>query len=147
MRRCEYHYNNKANNIFHSLLYYFYDLRYKHLLRSFGSEIPLNVFGKGLIIWHPEGIIINPQSKIGDNCSISARVVIAHAHDRCPTIGNNVEIMINATILDGIIIPDYCRIGANALVIKSIYEPNTTWAGVPAKKISNKGVLDRRRVA
>jgi serine O-acetyltransferase len=98
------------------------------------------VFGKGLIIWHPERIIVNSNSVVGNNCSISSGVVIAQAHDRCPRIGDNVEIMINGTVLGGISVASNTRIGANALVIKDILETNTTWAGVPAKKISKNKV-------
>ena len=36
-----------------------------------------------------------------------------------------------------ITIADDVAIGANAVVIRSITEPGTTWAGVPARKISN----------
>ena len=47
--------------------------------------------------------------------------------------------MLNVKIADGVII------GANAVVTKDITEAYTSWAGVPAKKISNKGYIDRRK--
>ena len=108
----------------------------------FCSEINPNVFGKGLIIWHPERIITNVDARVGDYCSISSGVVIAQAHDRNPRIGNNVEFMIDSKALGGITIADHVRIGANTMVIKDIVEPNTTWGGSPAHKISNKGTID-----
>ena len=50
--------------------------------------------------------------------------------------------MIDSTVLGGIHIADNVRIGAKALVIKDIKEDNTTWAGVPAKKISDRGAIE-----
>ncbi len=32
--------------------------------------------------------------------------------------------------------------GANALVLKPIEEENTTWAGVPARKINDRGTIE-----
>ena len=52
-------------------------------------------------------------------------------------IASGAKIFGNITIADGIVI------GANSVVNKSFLEPNITIAGVPAKKISNKGSQDR----
>ena len=42
-----------------------------------GAEIPLNCqIGGGLLIPHPNGIVIHPAAKIGVNCLISAQVTI-----------------------------------------------------------------------
>ena len=79
---------------------------------------------------------------MGNWCSLSSGVVIAQAHNECPIIGDCVELMIDSKVLGGISVADYCRIGANALVLKSIKEPNTTWAGVPARKITNRGTRE-----
>ena len=81
-------------------------------------------------------------SKVGDYCSLSSGVVIAQAHDGCPTIGNHVELMLDSKVLGDINVADHVRIGANALVIKSIDESNTTWAGTPARKINDKGTIE-----
>lgn len=69
-------------------------------------------------------------------------VVIAQAHGECPTIGDHVELMIDSKVLGGITVADNVRIGASALVIKPITEVDTTWAGVPAKKINNQGTIE-----
>ena len=81
------------------LAYFVYLFMLKRYDRRFCSEIPINVFGKGLLIWHPERIIINPESKVGDYCALSSGVVIAQAHGECPTIGNHVELMIDSKVL------------------------------------------------
>lgn len=51
------------------------------------------------------------------------------------TIGEHVWIGANATILPGVTIADNCVIAAGTLVNKSLVEPNTLYAGVPAKPI------------
>lgn len=140
LRKAEYHHN--VGGGWHWIAYYWHLLRLKKLSSRFCSEVPINVFGKGLVIWHPERIIVNPQSKIGDYCSISSGVVIAQAHDQCPVIGAHVELMIDSKVLGGINVADHTRIGANALVLKDISEPNTTWVGVPAHKISDCGTIE-----
>ena len=141
LRKAEYYYNS-AKSPWHSLMYLYHYMCLKRMCAKYCSEIPINVFGKGLVIWHPERIIINPDARVGEYCSLSSSVVIAQAHDQCPVIGDYVELMIDSKVLGGIRVADHVRIGANALVIKEAAEANTTWAGVPAKKINNKGTIE-----
>lgn len=147
LRKCEYHYNNLNTHgimkLWHVCCYAIDYARYHHVSKTLGTHIGFNIFGKGLIIWHPEGIITNDKAKVGDYCSISARVVIGSGNEgKCPIIGNNVELMINATCIGGIQIADHVRIGANSLVIKDILEPDTTYGGLPAHKISDRGTIE-----
>lgn len=141
LRKCEYH-HNVSQNLYHKLAYFWYLFLLKKYERRFCSEIPINVFGKGLLIWHPERIIVNPESTVGDYCSLSSGVVIAQAHGRCPAVGHYVEFMIDSKVLGGGRVADHVRIGANALVLKPIEEENTTWAGVPARKINDRGTIE-----
>ncbi len=141
LRKSEYHYNNR-NKFFHKICWMIQWYRCKRLQNSFCSEINMNVFGKGLLIWHPQRIIVNPSARVGEYCSISSGVVIAHAHQKNPTIGNYVELMIDSKVLGDVHVPDHVRIGANTCVLKDISEPNTTWAGYPAKKINDKGTIE-----
>lgn len=65
-------------------------------------------------------------------------VVIGGKHSllgrQAPTIGNNVIIGANATIIGGISIGDNSIIGAGAVVVKDVQQ-NTIVAGNPAKII------------
>lgn len=61
LRKCEYH-HNVSQDLYHKLAYVWYLFFLKKYERRFCSEIPINVFGKGLLIWHPERIIVNPES-------------------------------------------------------------------------------------
>ncbi|MEF3075498.1 serine acetyltransferase [Methylobacter sp. Wu1] len=103
-----------------------------------GADIPLNSnLGGGLLITHPNGIVIHPQAKIGPNCLIFQQVTIGSRDGGIPSIGGHVDIGAGAKILGDIIIGDHVRIGANAVVIESVPE-GCTVVGIPAK-IVNKG--------
>ncbi|MGR4802396.1 hypothetical protein RG276_07985 [Bifidobacterium adolescentis] len=140
LRKAEFYFNNK-DYLWNKIFYYYHLIFVKRFCKTYCSEIPINVFGKGLIIWHPERIIINPDARIGDYCSLSSGVVIAQSHNQSPSIGNYVELMIDSKVLGGIHVADHVRIGADALVLKEIKEANTTWAGIPARKINDRGTI------
>ena len=71
--------------------------------------------------------------KIGDNVSVGHNVTIHGAR-----IENNVLIGIGATILDHAVIGSNSIIAANSLVLSgTIVEPNSVYAGVPAKKVKD----------
>ncbi len=107
-----------------------------------GFEIPLNTFGAGLSIAHHGSIIVNPLAKIGENCRIHNGVTIGadlREGDHCPTIGDNVFIGPGVQIFGKITIANNTAIGANSVVNKSFIDGGISIAGVPAKKISDKG--------
>lgn len=114
-------------------------LKYKRLSLKLGFSIPLGVFAEGLSIAHYGTIVVNSAAKVGKNCRIQEGVNIGatNGSTKAPIIGNNVFIGTGAKIIGNITIADDVAIGANAVVVKSITEPGTTWGGVPAKKISS----------
>jgi serine O-acetyltransferase len=134
LRKAEYFHSRKSL----SRLVTFY--RFQKSCIKHCCSIPLCKIGPGLSMPHPYGIIIGCE-QIGPNASILQNVTIGgHAkHPGLPIIGSNVYIGAGAVILGGIRIADGVAIGANAVVLDDILEPNTSWAGVPATKISNKG--------
>lgn len=95
--------------------------------------------GKGLSLPHKGTIVINTTAQIGENCRIHEGVTIGSTNGSkiAATIGNNVFIGSGAKIIGDIHIADDVAIGANAVVVKSIYESGTTWAGNPARKVSD----------
>lgn len=135
-RKTEYYYNNR-NRLLHKIMYTLYHYIYRKKCSRLCSDIPLNVFGEGLVIWHGQNIIINRNARVGKNCSISSGCCIGQAHNQSPTIGDNLEMTIGSKILGGIHICNDVTIGAGAVVVKDITEPYTTWGGVPAKCISH----------
>ena len=70
-------------------------------------EIPINCIREGLVIWHLNGIIINSNSTIGKNFSISAFCVVGENKNKNPQIGNDVELMLGAKVLGASISNNY----------------------------------------
>jgi serine O-acetyltransferase len=129
----------KRTNIFYIVPWLFYKFRYHQLSVKLGYSIPYNVCDQGLALMHYGTIAINGNTRIGKNCKIHTCVNIGATGGKteAPQIGNNVYIGPGVKIVGNITIADGVCLGAGAVVVKSIVEPNTTWAGVPAKKISN----------
>lgn len=141
LRKTEY-YQNCKKSLLWKLYLLFLKQRYYSLSVKLGFTIPLNVFGPGLSIAHRGTIIINNNTKVGANCRLHACVNIgtkAGFSDLAPNIGDNVFIGPGAKIFGQIEIANGIAIGANAVVNKSFLEPNIAIAGVPAKKINDRG--------
>ena len=138
---------------FHAIVIY----RFAHLLWCFklkfiakiisyfgriftGIEIhPAAKIGKNMFIDHGHGVVIGETSEIGNNVLIYHGVTLGgnslNKGKRHPTIGNNVIIGAGAKILGPLLIGDSARVGANAVVTKSV-KSNSTVMGIPAKMIN-----------
>ena len=108
-----------------------------------GISIPASVqIGHSFYIGHFGGIILNANSKIGDNCNISQGVTIGVSGTGekrgVPVIGSNVYIAPNSVVAGKIIVGDDVVIGACSLVNKDV-ESGSVMLGNPAVMISNKG--------
>lgn len=103
-----------------------------------GADIPLNCqLGGGLLLPHPNGIVIHPGARIGPNCMIFQQVTIGtRKGEMVPVIGCHVDIGAGAKILGGVHIGDHARIGANAVVIKDVPSGRTA-VGISASIIDN----------
>ena len=101
-----------------------------------GADIPINTpIAGGLLIPHPNGIVIHPDVLIGPNCLIFQQVTIGSKDDsRPPTIGGHVDIGAGAKVLGEINIGNHAKIGANAVVLIDVPEGRSA-VGVPAKII------------
>jgi serine O-acetyltransferase len=101
-----------------------------------GADIPLNTeLGGGLILTHPNGIVIHPEARIGINCLIFQQVTIGMGQGPgVPVIGNHVDIGAGAKILGGVRIGDHAKIGANSVVLEDV-PVGATAVGVPARII------------
>ena len=87
-----------------------------------GADIPLTCqIGGGLLIPHPNGIVIHPDAKIGVNCLIFHQVTIGSRNAKgVPEIGGHVDIGAGAKILGPVRVGAHARIGANAVVISDV---------------------------
>lgn len=99
-----------------------------------GADIPVNArIGGGLLIPHPNGIVIHPDARIGPNCLLFQQVTIGDA-DGIPVIGGHVDVGAGAKILGPITVGDHARIGANAVVLTDV-PAGATMVGVPARLV------------
>ena len=98
------------------------------------TDIPLNCqIQGGLLLPHPNGIVIHPSAAIGPNCLILQQVTIVAD----VKIGGQVDIGAGAKIIRSVTIGDRALIGANAVVMCDV-PPGTTAVGIPAKIIEKK---------
>lgn len=134
LRMAEYYYN--CNKLLKPLVYFLF----KHESIKNGITIGLNCFGKGLYIPHYGCIVVNSNARFGADCVIQCGTNVS---DKVVG-GNHIYLGAGAKILTGVKIANDVIVGANAVVTKSIHEENTVWAGIPAKKISDKGFASNR---
>lgn len=97
-----------------------------------GADIPLNTqIGGGLLMPHPNGVVIHPDVRIGPNCLIFQQVTIGSGRGGVPRVGGHVDIGAGAKILGAVEIGDHARIGANAVVLREVPAGKSA-VGVPA---------------
>jgi serine O-acetyltransferase len=92
---------NESLSLLASICKRFAVLAYRFWSAVAGADIPLNSkIGGGLVLPHPKGIVIHPNSAIGPNCLIFQQVTIG---TRCPgavaVIGGHVDIGAGAKVL------------------------------------------------
>ena len=108
-------------------------LRHRFWSAVTGAEIPLGTrIGGGLLLPHPNGIVIHPDAVIGPNCLIFQQVTLAVGDKGAPRIGGHVDIGAGAKILGPINVGDHSKIGANAVVLQDV-PPFATAVGIPAR--------------
>ncbi len=98
------------------------------------ADIPINTeIGGGLLMPHPNGIVIHPGAIIGPNCLIFQQVTIGTTHSAkgAPKLGGRIDIGAGAKVLGNITIGDNVKIGANSVVLKNVPE-GVNVAGIPA---------------
>lgn len=140
LRKCEYQRTyNGLKRIFCMPSIVINKIRFNRMSVMLGFSIPLGVFEEGLSIAHYGNVTVSASAKVGKNCRIHEGVNIGATNGsvKAPIIGNNVFIGTGAKIIGDISVADDVAIGANSVVVKSISESGTTWAGVPARKISS----------
>ena len=101
-----------------------------------GADIPLNCqIEGGLLLPHPNGVVIHPAASVGPNCLILQQVTIVQG----VKIGGHVDIGAGAKIISAVSISDHAKIGANAVVLCDV-PAGATAVGVPAKIINSNPI-------
>lgn len=95
--------------------------------------------GKGFFLGHPRGLVVNPNTIIGEYCAIIQQVTLGGPR---VVIGDYVSINAGGQVIsdenkDGdLLIGNGCIIAASAVVLKSM-PPNSVIGGIPAKVLKN----------
>lgn len=89
--------------------------------------------GSGILIAHPYATILAADS-IGDNFSCIQCTTLGNTPKGRPTIGNNVQLGANVTIIGPVKVGNNVIIGAGAVVVKDIPD-NSVVVGNPARVI------------
>lgn len=110
-------------------------LRHRFWSAATGADIPLNArIGGGLLMPHPNGIVIHPDAAIGPNCLIFQQVTIGATRSGVPAIGGHVDIGAGAKIIGPITVGANVVVGANAVVTADVPSGSVV-AGIPARVI------------
>lgn len=136
LRKVAYLTNTKQNKLRTKI----WQLLLTHYSVKTGITIGPNCFGKGLYIPHYGYVVVNSSARFGDNCIVQCGVNVSESvvgGDKI-YLGTGSKLMIGVNLKTGTIV------GANAVVTKSFEEENIVLAGIPAKKISNNGMLSER---
>jgi serine O-acetyltransferase len=127
----------KRGGIFAALLCKTFVLRHRFWSVVSGADIPINSdIGGGLLIPHPNGIVIHPEAKIGPNCLIFQQVTIGSRGPGVPEIEGHVDIGAGARLLGSIHVGAHAKIGANAVVLTDVPR-GASFGGIPARRIDH----------
>lgn len=101
------------------------------------------VFGSPFVILHSVGIVINSKVVGGRDVYLESGVVIGETKRGCPLLGNDIFIGSGAKIIGSVSVGNNVTIGANA-VVNASFPDNVVVAGVPAKIVRRKTLLENR---
>ncbi len=110
---------------------------------STGIEIhPAAKIGHRFFIDHGMGVLIGETAEVGDDVTLYKGVTLGGTSlghgKRHPTIGNDVVIGTNASILGAITIGDGARVGAGSVVVRDV-PPRATVVGIPGRIVLQDG--------
>ena len=120
-----------------------------HLARFLtGIEIhPGATIGHGLFIDHGMGVVIGETAEVGSDVMLYHGVTLGGTSlekgKRHPTVGDRVTVGAGAKLLGPITVGDDSKVGANAVVVKSV-PAGSVVVGVPGQVISRPGLPARR---
>lgn len=103
--------------------------------------------GNGFFIDHGSGVVIGETTVIGEDVTVYQGVTLGGTSlervKRHPTIGDRVVVGAGAKVLGDIVIGNDSRIGANAVVVRSVKDHSVV-VGVPGQVITQGGHPDIR---
>jgi serine O-acetyltransferase len=99
-----------------------------------GYTIPVGTLGRGVRLPHWGTIVVISAARVGENCQILHGVTLAGGAGGAPTVGRDVFLGVNCTLVGPITVNDGAFIAAGAVVISDV-PAGETWGGVPAQRI------------
>jgi serine O-acetyltransferase len=93
--------------------------------------------GPGLRLPHPMGIIVAPNTVIGEDCDLYAdvRLVLAHGNKQGPRLGRHVFLGDGAKVVGAVTVGDDAVIGVSSVVTKDV-PAGVVAVGIPARVLS-----------
>ncbi len=103
--------------------------------------------GPGLVLRHPQGVVIGRGAAIREDCTIPQRVTLGERYGdgadpkhEYPHLGARVVVGLGAAILGAVRVGDDAAVGANAVVVCGVDAADVV-AGVPARSMRKAGGL------
>ena len=121
-------------------------LRHRFWSAVTGAEIPLGCsIGGGLMMPHPNGIVLHCDARIGPNCLILQQVTlgVGGGLPGAPTLVGHCDIGAGAKLLGGVTIGVHAVVGANAVVLCHV-PAGATAVGIPARVLPARAVEGAR---
>lgn len=104
-----------------------------------GADVPLvcRIDG-GLLMPHPNGIVVHPDARIGPNCLLMQQVTLGTGGPLpgAPVLVGHVDIGAGAKVLGGVTLGAHAQVGANAVVLRDI-PAHATAVGIPARIVGS----------
>lgn len=131
---CIRHYQacRKRNTLLAALISKWCVLRHIFWSAVTGADIPLNAqIEGGLLLLHPNGIVVHPGARIGPNCLLLQQVTLCGG----VVLEGNVMVGAGAKIIAPVVVGANAKIGANSVVLQDVPR-NATAVGIPARTVT-----------
>jgi serine O-acetyltransferase len=117
---------------------------FAHIARFLtGIEIhPAAKIGQGVFIDHGMGVVVGETAEIGDGSTIYQGVTLGGTSlshgKRHPTLGKNVTVGANASVIGAITLGDNVKVGSGSVVVRDVPD-SATVVGIPARVVALDG--------
>jgi putative colanic acid biosynthesis acetyltransferase WcaB len=139
--RWVHYFSSKRKNLLLIIPGIFCRVLYKFLIQwIMGIDLPENTkIGKGLCIFHGQGLVVNEDAVFGDYVTLRHNTTIGNkfAGSKSPVFGNNVDVGANSVIIGEVTVGNNVIIGAGTVVTKDIPD-GATVVGNPGRLINKE---------
>jgi serine O-acetyltransferase len=109
--------------------------KYRQICHRYCIDFPFETqVGKGLIIYHCYGLVVNGNAIIGNNVMLAHQVTLAFENGGAPVVGDRVRIAPGAKLVGRVSVGDDALVGANTVVLTDV-PVNSIAIGIPNRTI------------